>query len=245
MPSYKLIGDDLKEYGPVSAEQIRQWLTEGRVDFQTKVQAEDSGEWKVLQDVPDLAAGLPDTGPPACPKCGEPFEAGFDSCWKCGTGKDGSPPKEATPFADGAKWAEKRLLDPCPNCGSQKLSRGDFWSGEHGSSVVFRPEGERFFTLSLSGGVDLSSDGNFACLDCGLVWSHLRPGELKEWISKHCRGPENEDGYALLSEAARLEAKGDTAAALAKYEAVRQQFRGTEAARDAEASIRSLRGKVG
>jgi TolA-binding protein len=73
----------------------------------------------------------------------------------------------------------------------------------------------------------------------------LQPGELKEYISKHCRESGKEDADALLSEAAGLESKGDTAGALAKYEAVRQRFRGTEAARDAEASIRSLKGKVG
>jgi hypothetical protein len=30
MPTYKIIGADLMEYGPVSAEQIRQWINEGR-----------------------------------------------------------------------------------------------------------------------------------------------------------------------------------------------------------------------
>ncbi len=194
MPSYKLIGADLKEYGPVSAEQIRQWLTEGRVDSQTKVQAEDTGEWKALQDVPELAAGLPDTGPPACPKCGEPFEAGFDSCWKCGTGKDGSPPQEAQPFEDGAKWSAEQRGEACPKCGSWNVRRGEFWQPGHSGSALFRPEGTGMFTLSLLGGVLLSSDGSFACLDCGLVWGHLRPGELKEFISRHCRGPEKEDG---------------------------------------------------
>jgi len=27
-----------------------------------------------------------------CPKCSESVEDSFDSCWNCGTGKDGSPP---------------------------------------------------------------------------------------------------------------------------------------------------------
>ena len=243
MPSYKLIGADLKEYGPVSAEQIRQWLTEGRVDSQTKLRAEGGGEWKRLADVPELAVALPDTASPTCPNCGEPFENGFDSCWKCGTGKDGSPPKEAKAFEVDARWAES--VEPCPKCGSSNVRRGEFRLGGHSGSAVFRPEGTRIFTLSLFGGVVLSSDSSFACLDCGLAWGHLQPGELKEYISLHCRESGKEDADALLSEAARLESKGDTAGALAKYEAVRQGFRGTEAARDAEASIRSLKGKVG
>ena len=40
MPNYKIIGADQMEYGPVSAEQIRQWITERRVDSETKLQAE-------------------------------------------------------------------------------------------------------------------------------------------------------------------------------------------------------------
>ena len=49
----------------------------------------------------------------------------------------------------------------------------------------------------------------------------------------------------ILSKVARLESKGDIAGALAKCEAVRQGFQGTEAARDAEASIRSLKENMG
>ena len=42
---YKIIGTDQKEYGPVSSDQIQQWITQGRVNAQTKAQS-DSGEWK-------------------------------------------------------------------------------------------------------------------------------------------------------------------------------------------------------
>ena len=49
--------------------------------------------------------------------------------------------------------------------------------------------------------------------------------------------------YALLSEGARLEAHGDTAGALAKYEAVIEKFPGTGAAGDAEVSIQNLEGE--
>ncbi len=37
---YKIIGADGKEYGPVTSEQVRQWITEGRANAQTKVQPE-------------------------------------------------------------------------------------------------------------------------------------------------------------------------------------------------------------
>ena len=32
-----------------------------------------------------------------CPKCKEKCEDNFDSCWSCGTGRDGSPPAEPFP----------------------------------------------------------------------------------------------------------------------------------------------------
>src|SRR5580658_4687030 len=62
---YKIIGADLKEYGPVSADQLRQWITEGRVNGQTKVQAADTTEWKVMADVPECSEVLPKAPLPA------------------------------------------------------------------------------------------------------------------------------------------------------------------------------------
>ena len=56
---YKIIGADLKEYGPVSSDQIRQWLAEGRVNGQTKIQAADSTEWRSLAEIPEFALLLP------------------------------------------------------------------------------------------------------------------------------------------------------------------------------------------
>jgi len=56
---YKIIGADLKEYGPVGIDQIRQWMAEGRVNGQSKIQAEGSTEWKTVAELPELAALLP------------------------------------------------------------------------------------------------------------------------------------------------------------------------------------------
>jgi hypothetical protein len=65
--NYKLIGADQKEYGPVSAEQLRQWFTEGRVNAQTQIQPEGATDWKPLGSFPDLmplsTAGLPPGAP--------------------------------------------------------------------------------------------------------------------------------------------------------------------------------------
>jgi hypothetical protein len=242
MANYKIIGADLIEYGPVSAEQIRQWIAEGRVDSQTKLQAEGGGEWKRLAEVPEFAAASPRTGPSACPNCGEPFEDRLDSCWKCGTRRDGSHPKQWPPVDDPNEVAEQRA-EPCPKCGSSNVTPGRLLPVGRGFSVMFEPEGTRasFF----SGGVDLTSDRSSACLDCGLVWDYLRLEELKEFISKHCARSDQEDAYALLAEGLRRESKGDTAGALAKYEAVLEKFPGTGAAKDAEVSIRNLRDAAG
>jgi len=54
---YKIIGTDQKEYGPVASEQIHQWITQGRIHAQTRVQA-DGGEWKTLGDYPEFATAF-------------------------------------------------------------------------------------------------------------------------------------------------------------------------------------------
>jgi hypothetical protein len=52
---YKIIGADQKEYGPVTAEQLRQWITEGRVNGQTSVWSEASGGWQPLSSFAEFA----------------------------------------------------------------------------------------------------------------------------------------------------------------------------------------------
>jgi hypothetical protein len=85
MPMYKIIGADSQEYGPVSAEQIRQWLAEGRVNSETKVQAEGEGEWKQVADIPELVARPAARGRWKCATCGELLDPQFDTCWRCST----------------------------------------------------------------------------------------------------------------------------------------------------------------
>jgi hypothetical protein len=56
LPDYKVMGDDGQEYGPVSAEQIRQWITEQRLERKTPVQPPDSRDWVFLESLPEFAA---------------------------------------------------------------------------------------------------------------------------------------------------------------------------------------------
>jgi hypothetical protein len=61
---YKIIGVDLKEYGPVSTDQLRQWIAEGRVNAQTKVRTADATEWKAMAEIAEFADVLPKPPPP-------------------------------------------------------------------------------------------------------------------------------------------------------------------------------------
>ena len=191
-----------------------------------------------LAEVPEFAAAPPGTAPPACPNCGEPFERWLRLLLEV-RHTQRRVASEGVGCCRGAKPPEP--AEPCPKCGSSNVTPGKLLPSRHSISATFRPAGARIFSLSLSHGVDLSTDPAFACLDCGLVWGYLRPDELKEFISKHCARSDQQDAYALLAEGARLESKGDTAGALATYEAVMEKFPGTGAAKDAEFSIRNLR----
>ena len=64
---YKIIGADQKEYGPVSADQLRQWLTEGRVNAQTKVQPEGGTGWRSISELPEFASAFPSATPAPAP----------------------------------------------------------------------------------------------------------------------------------------------------------------------------------
>ena len=62
---YKIIGADGKEYGPVSVDQLRQWIAEGRLNLQSKVLPDGATEWKTVAEIPELAAAVP--APSAAP----------------------------------------------------------------------------------------------------------------------------------------------------------------------------------
>ena len=53
---FKILGGDGKEYGPVTADTLRQWVNEGRANAQTRVQPEGATDWMTLATVPEFAA---------------------------------------------------------------------------------------------------------------------------------------------------------------------------------------------
>jgi hypothetical protein len=64
---YKIRGSDQKEYGPVSAEVLKQWIAEGRVNGQTSVLAEGGALWKSLASFPEFSDALGTSSPPPVP----------------------------------------------------------------------------------------------------------------------------------------------------------------------------------
>jgi prepilin-type processing-associated H-X9-DG protein len=64
---FKLIAADQKVYGPVSADQVREWLAQGRANAQTKMQLVGSTDWKPLAEFPEFADALRQARPSAPP----------------------------------------------------------------------------------------------------------------------------------------------------------------------------------
>jgi prepilin-type processing-associated H-X9-DG protein len=64
MANYKVIGGDHKQYGPVTLEDLRKWIAQGRLDAQNKVQLEGTDEWKSLGEIPELSEALRNRVPP-------------------------------------------------------------------------------------------------------------------------------------------------------------------------------------
>lgn len=64
---YKIIGADQKEYGPISTEQMRQWITEGRINAQTQAQAVGETTWKPVSMFPEFAGSFAAAPPPLSP----------------------------------------------------------------------------------------------------------------------------------------------------------------------------------
>ena len=65
---YRIIGADGRQYGPVSADQIKFWLASNRANSQTMAQAEGSSEWKPLSQFAEFSSVLTQTvAPPLLP----------------------------------------------------------------------------------------------------------------------------------------------------------------------------------
>lgn len=78
---YKILGSDQKEYGPIDANGVRDWIAQGRVTGRTLVQGEGNPDWKPLSEfaefAPALSAKQGDAGPrpPVLPGAAAPGPA--------------------------------------------------------------------------------------------------------------------------------------------------------------------------
>ncbi|HXC36365.1 MAG TPA: NINE protein [Candidatus Acidoferrales bacterium] len=61
---YKIIGTDARQYGPITADQIRRWFAENRVNAQSLAQSEGSTEWKPLISFPEFSGDFNLAPPP-------------------------------------------------------------------------------------------------------------------------------------------------------------------------------------
>ncbi len=64
---YKILGTNGQEFGPVNAETIRQWIAEGRLNHQSKIQVEGEIGWRILGDLPDFFGSPSGVSAPAGP----------------------------------------------------------------------------------------------------------------------------------------------------------------------------------
>jgi len=55
---YRIIGGDQQEYGPVGEDEIRRWISEGRLNGRSLVKEEAATEWRSLAEYPEFAATL-------------------------------------------------------------------------------------------------------------------------------------------------------------------------------------------
>jgi len=60
---FNIIGADGKQYGPVTADQIRQWVHEGRASGASQVQPVGGDTWKPLREFPELTDNSPGQPP--------------------------------------------------------------------------------------------------------------------------------------------------------------------------------------
>ena len=73
---YRIIGGDGREYGPVTAAQIAQWIAQNRANGLTRVKAEGATTWLPLAETPEFAALFAPSPIPPPAAAAEPAEPG-------------------------------------------------------------------------------------------------------------------------------------------------------------------------
>lgn len=58
MANYIIIGGDQKEYGPITADDVRQWIAEGRLNEHSQIKAEGEAEFRALGTASEFGAAF-------------------------------------------------------------------------------------------------------------------------------------------------------------------------------------------
>jgi prepilin-type processing-associated H-X9-DG protein len=61
---HQIIGADGKQYGPISDEQLRQWIAEGRVNAHTQIKLAGATQWQRLDSLPIFSSTVTALGTP-------------------------------------------------------------------------------------------------------------------------------------------------------------------------------------
>lgn len=91
---FTIIGADGKEYGPVSADQIREWLAQNRLNLTMQIRRDGDTAWQSLGDLPEFAPPAATTPPLPPPLASDPASAPLDPSAAYTT-----PPTPTTPAA--------------------------------------------------------------------------------------------------------------------------------------------------
>jgi len=67
MKKYIIVGGDGKEYGPVSVQEIKEWISSGRANGDTRIKEEGAEEWSRLRDMEFFGEAAKSAGPPTIP----------------------------------------------------------------------------------------------------------------------------------------------------------------------------------
>jgi len=92
---YHVIGSDQQEYGPLTASQLNEWVTDGRLSATSPVRPDRTGQWQPLQSLPEYTgsginlriAALQntlDTSPKTCPLARASLVMGIIGLVSCG-----------------------------------------------------------------------------------------------------------------------------------------------------------------
>ena len=115
---FKIIGADSRQYGPVAAETIREWIANGRANAATMAQAEGASDWQPLSQFPEFADALAQVPPPpSSPPDSAPLLVGLPT----------ATPGDGRAFADEILQRDYEVrIGDCISRGWQTLT-GDFW----------------------------------------------------------------------------------------------------------------------